>query len=97
LFAKNPEHQLDTSYRNNEFFSNYKIVSAVGMRFAPHRIRPRYMFLPVDGAGSVEMRCLREDFGIQVIPYNPSPDHKEVVEFVEYLASHVPVPSMPLS
>jgi hypothetical protein len=55
-----------------------------------HRTNPDYMFLPRDSVGPVEMRRLREDFGLQVIAYDPSADHREVLEFVRYLASQVP-------
>ncbi|HEX8831993.1 MAG TPA: SIR2 family protein, partial [Longimicrobium sp.] len=55
-----------------------------------HQTSPDYMFLPRDQAGPVEIHRLREDFGVQVIPYDASADHHEVLEFVEYLASHAP-------
>jgi len=55
-----------------------------------YRTHPDYLFAPEDSMGQVEMRRLRDDFGVSIITYQPSPDHREVVEFVEFLASHVP-------
>ncbi|HEU4556413.1 MAG TPA: SIR2 family protein [Longimicrobium sp.] len=55
-----------------------------------HQASPDYIFLSADSAGPVERQRLREDYGVQVIPYEPSADHGEVLEFIEYLARHVP-------
>lgn len=52
-----------------------------------HQSYPDYIFLPKDSAGSVEMHRLREDFGIQVIPYKPSDGHPEVLQFINFLVS----------
>ncbi len=54
-----------------------------------HQASPDYIFLPADSVGPVEKQRLREDYGVQVIPYEPSADHREVLEFIEYLAGHV--------
>jgi SIR2-like domain len=54
-----------------------------------HQNHPDYIFLPVSSTGDVEARRLRDDFGVQVIPYDPSPDHKEVLELVEYLITEM--------
>lgn len=51
-----------------------------------YQASPDYAFMPADG-GSVAARRLREDFGVQVIGYVPSPGHPELVEFLEFLAS----------
>jgi len=55
-----------------------------------HRNSPDYMLLPRDSAGPVEVHRLREDFGLQVIAYDASADHREVLDFVQYLADQVP-------
>jgi hypothetical protein len=55
-----------------------------------HQAHPDYIFLPADSVGPVETHRLHEDYGVQVIPYEPSADHREVLEFVEYLAAEVP-------
>jgi hypothetical protein len=52
------------------------------------RAHPDYIFLPRDSVRSLETRRLREDFGVQVIPYEPTPGHPEVLEFINYLAQH---------
>jgi hypothetical protein len=49
------------------------------------RSHPDYAFLPRESAGPLEMRRLRDDFGVQVIPYDPTPGHPEVLEFIMYL------------
>jgi len=54
-----------------------------------HLSYPDYIFLPKDSVGSVEMRRWREDFGVQVIPYEPSHGHPEVLQFINFLISHV--------
>jgi len=50
-----------------------------------HRSYPDYIFLPAEAAGSVEARRLREDFGVQVISYDPTPEHPEVLELINFL------------
>ena len=55
-----------------------------------HRSSPDYVFLSADEVGSVEARRMREDFGIQVIRYDPDPGHPEVLQFVRALAAEVP-------
>jgi SIR2-like protein len=50
-----------------------------------HRSSPDFVFLPSQEVGSVEAKRLREDFGIQVIRYNPSPGHPELCEFISAL------------
>ena len=54
-----------------------------------HRNNPDFIFLPADSAGKVEARRLREDFGIQVISYEPSEGHPEVLQFVNFLISQI--------
>lgn len=54
-----------------------------------HQSHPDYIFIPKDSAGSVEMRRLREDFGVHAIPYEPSPGHPEVLEFIIFLVSQI--------
>jgi hypothetical protein len=54
-----------------------------------HQAHPDYIFLPVTSAGEVEARRLRDDFGVQVIPYTASSDHKEILELIEYLITQM--------
>jgi hypothetical protein len=54
-----------------------------------HQGHPDYLFFPITTAGDVEIRRLREDFGIHVIPYTPSPGHPEVLELVEFLINQM--------
>ncbi|HKP74043.1 MAG TPA: SIR2 family protein [Longimicrobiaceae bacterium] len=55
-----------------------------------HFNAPDYMLLPQDAVGPVESLRLYEDFGVQVIPYDPSDNHRELLDFVRYLADQVP-------
>jgi hypothetical protein len=52
-----------------------------------HRSSPDYIVLPRGEKGSIERRRLREDFGLQVLEYDPSPGHPELVQIIEYLAA----------
>jgi hypothetical protein len=56
-----------------------------------HLNAPDYLLLPKNAAGAVESQRWYEDFGVQVIPYDPSDNHRELLEFVQHLADHVPV------
>ena len=51
-----------------------------------HPSDPDYIFLAKGSAGPLETRRWREDFGIQVIPYEATPGHPEVVELLNFLA-----------
>lgn len=53
------------------------------------RSNPDFIFLSDESTGTVERRRLREDFGIQVISYSPSPGHPEVVELSRELCRQV--------
>jgi hypothetical protein len=48
---------------------------------------PDYIFLPHGAKASVEKKRLRDDFGLEVIEYEPSPDHREVLDLLKYLAA----------
>lgn len=50
-----------------------------------HRSHPDFIYLPRTSVGTAETRRLREDFGVQVIPYDPTPGHPEVLEFINFL------------
>lgn len=52
-----------------------------------HRSSPDFVFLQSGEVGNVEAKRLREDFGVQIIKYNPSPGHPELSEFVSALVS----------
>jgi hypothetical protein len=54
-----------------------------------HPSDPDFIFLPRDSAGPLEIRRWREDFGVQVIAYDPSPGHPEVLEFVDFLVGQM--------
>lgn len=45
---------------------------------------PDFAFLPVK-KDSVVAKRIRDDFGVQVIPYTPTRGHREVVEFLKFL------------
>jgi hypothetical protein len=51
-----------------------------------HRQLFRIDLLPTAAVSSVERRRLREDFGLQVITYDATPGHPEVLPFVSHLA-----------
>ncbi len=55
-----------------------------------HRSEPDYIFLPANALNTLEERRWREDFGLRIIPYEPTPGHPEVLEFVNYLTGFVP-------
>ncbi|MFQ5629427.1 MAG: SIR2 family protein [bacterium] len=50
-----------------------------------NRSHPDYIFLPKSAIGAVESRRLRDDFGVQVITYDPSPGHQEVLQLINFL------------
>ena len=54
-----------------------------------YRSSPDYIFLPKGSKEEVEKKRLRDDFGIEAIEYRPSPDHREVLELLRYLAGFV--------
>ena len=60
-----------------------------------HLNAPDYMLVPEDAAGPVEALRLYEDFGVQVIPYDPSDNHRQLIEFVQHLANQVPDEPLP--
>ncbi len=53
--------------------------------FAEVRNEGNYIVLPKGARQDFEFRRLRKIFGIEVIEYEPSDDHRELVEFVQYL------------
>jgi hypothetical protein len=55
-----------------------------------YRSSPDYIVLPNGEKGSVERRRLREDFGLDVIEYEPTEGHPELQQLVEHLAGFVP-------
>ena len=50
---------------------------------------PDYIFLPEDAAGEVETRRLREDFGVEVLPFKSTKSHAEVLQLLEFLIDKV--------
>jgi hypothetical protein len=59
------------------------------------RSSPDYIVLRKGMKGSVERKRLSQDFGLEVIEYEPSEGHKELCELVEYLAKFVPRKAKP--
>ena len=57
-----------------------------------YRSSPDYIVLPRKKNRTVELKRWREDYGLQAIEYDASPDHREVLELIEYLAKFVPTP-----
>jgi len=53
------------------------------------RSSPDYIVLKRGVKGSVEKRRLSHDFGLEVIEYDPSDNHNELVQLVEHLAKSV--------
>jgi hypothetical protein len=67
-----------------------RLLLETSREYLKYQAHPDYIFLS-DGLSSIEERRLREDFGLEVIPYHPSdPSHSEVLEFVNFLASKAP-------
>jgi len=56
-----------------------------------YRSAPDYIVLPKNARNSVERKRWRQDFGIETIEYEPSPGHPELVQLVDFLASHLPL------
>jgi hypothetical protein len=54
-----------------------------------YRAQPDYILLASGKKRSIELRRWREDFGLEAIQYDASPDHREVLELVEHLATFV--------
>ena len=87
LFLFNqPMHSLTKSVLNNltSLSLTYCRVFTRGESLK-HPSDPDYIFLAKSSAGPLETRRWREDFGIQVIPYEASPGHPEVVELLNFL------------
>ncbi len=59
------------------------------------RTSPDYIVLPRGEKGKIESQRLRQDFGLQIIEYEPSKEGEggELLELVEHLASFVPARS----
>lgn len=55
-----------------------------------YRSSPDYIVLPKGERNSIERRRWRDDFGIETIEYDPSPDHHELVDLIDHLALFVP-------
>ena len=54
------------------------------------RSSPDYIVLPKGEKGAIQTKRLRDDFGLQVIEYEPSGNHRELLELVDYLVEFVP-------
>ena len=59
------------------------------------RSSPDYIVLRKGMKGSVERRRLSQDFGLEVIEYEPSEGDTELLELVDYLAQSVPRKAKP--
>jgi hypothetical protein len=51
--------------------------------------QPDFIFLPEEAMGALEKRRMRDDFGVEVITYEPTPGHPELLEFIDFLATQV--------
>lgn len=73
------------------------IVSLETLRVAMgHKSSPHYIYLDKKEAGTVRQSRLREDYGLDVIPYNnDSGNHEEVLELVECLIAEASAPPLP--
>lgn len=54
------------------------------------RSSPDFVFLSSQSAGKVQVRRLREDYGVQVISYEESSGHPELLQLMEYLSGFAP-------
>ena len=54
-----------------------------------YRSSPDFLFLPESGANDIQRGRLREDFGVQVISYEPSNGHSEVPELINRLVGEL--------
>jgi hypothetical protein len=57
-----------------------------------YRSHPDYILLERKMHRTVELIRWHDDFGLEAIEYDASPDHREVLELIDYLATFVPVP-----
>ena len=55
-----------------------------------HRSDPDYIFLRSSEVNDTQKRRYREDFGIEVITYDPTPGDPEVLQFIDALAEAAP-------
>ena len=55
-----------------------------------HRGVPDYLFLERGKLGTIEMRDWRDTYGLEVIEYEASPGHPEVLQLITYLAGFAP-------
>lgn len=55
-----------------------------------HRSGPDYIVLPKGEKGEIEKKRMRQDFGLHVIEYEPSGNHRELLDLVDYLVALVP-------
>ena len=51
---------------------------------------PHFALLPVDRASTLRQQHLRDNFGIETIPYTPTHGHPEVPAFIKSVIDHVP-------
>ena len=51
---------------------------------------PDYIVLPKGEKGAIEKKRLSQDFGLHVIEYEPSENHRELLDLVDYLVGFVP-------
>jgi len=54
-----------------------------------HRGYPDYLVLPKGEKGPVEKKRLLDDFGLEVIEYEPTPGHPELLQLINYLADGI--------
>jgi hypothetical protein len=57
-----------------------------------HRSDPDYIFLRSSDVNDVQKRRYREDYGLEVITYDPTPGDPEVLQFINALGAAAPSP-----
>lgn len=73
-------------------FSDYELrLLLEGMReFLQHRSDPDYIFLRSSAVNNAQKLRYREDYGLEVITYDPTPGDPEVLQFIRALAAPPP-------
>jgi hypothetical protein len=76
---------LGFSFSDPDIVSLTESLGSMGSRYSHD-----YVFLQKGEKGPVERRLLRDDFGLEVIEYEPTDNHCELLALVDHLVSLVP-------
>ena len=72
-------------------FSDPDLIEVIGgLRGGMHSSVPDYIVLPQGEKSGIEKKQLRQIFGLEVIEYERSKGHLELLELIEYLAEFAP-------